>query len=177
MKKHFTHSAILFFLVLSLAQCTQVTSYMFEEEDLEFIDELTLVGSPNMNRNMPLKVDFVIVKDAIIAEHVAKLTARQFMKHRKQLKRDHPESIKIKSFELIPNQSVVMPMKYLKTEVAAAFIFADYNNQLPNRWTIYTADCVKVELLEKTVNITSHKWNAQQKVKHARENDGVVVLS
>ena len=165
------------FMIISLGSCTKVMDYMFEEEDLEFLDELTLMASPNMNRRMPVKVDFVIVKNAIIAEQVAKLSARQFMKQRKQLKQDHPQSIKITSFELIPNESVVMPLPYLKKDVAAAFLFADYHNQNTNRWSIYSADCVKVRLLERTVKITSHKWNQTEKVKHARADDGIVVLN
>jgi len=160
---------------LLLTQCS--SDYLFEEADLEFIDELTLTASSDVNRRTPLKVDFVIVKDPIIAEQLATLTARQYMKQRKQLKLDHPQSIKIKSFELIPNESVVMPLKYLKKEVAAAFIFADYNNQHTNRWKVYSADIVKVKLLANTLTITSHKWNEKEIVPHARENDGVVVLS
>ncbi len=163
--------------LVCLTHCSEMTDYIFEEEDIFFIDELILSASPTMNKGMPLRVDFVIVKDPIIAEHVAKLSARQFMKQRKQLKLDHPENIKIKSFEMIPNQSIVTPLKYLRNQVAAAFLFADYNNQHKNRWKIYTSDVVTVKLLDKTLAISSHKWNEKEKSVHSRENDGIVVLN
>lgn len=163
-------------LGLCLSSCRKMIDYVFEEEDMEFIEELTLMASSNMNRRMPMRVDFVVVKNPIVGEQVARLSARQFMKQRKQLKRDYPQHIKIKSFELVPGESVVMPLPYLKKEVATAFLFADYNNQNPNRWSVYSADCVTIKLKERTAEITSHKWNAPEKIKHARANDGVVVL-
>jgi hypothetical protein len=175
MIKYIQQYVTILMMCFFLGQCS--SDYIFEEADLEFIDELTLTASSDMNRRTPLKVDFVIVKDPVIAEHFATLTARQYMKQRKQLKRDYPQSIKIKSFELIPDQSVVMPLKYLKKEVAAAFIFADYNNQRTNRWKVHAADIVKVKLLANRVDITSHKWNEKEIVPHARKHDGVVVLS
>jgi hypothetical protein len=170
--KHFQY----LLLLLTLTHCS-ANDYLFEEADLEFIDELTLTASHDVNRRTPLRVDFVVIKDPVIAEHFAKLTARQYMKQRKQLKRDYPQSVKIKSFELIPDQSVVMPLKYLKKEVAAAFIFADYDNQNVNRWKVHAADIVKVKLMANTLTITSHKLGEKETIPHERENDGVVVLS
>jgi type VI secretion system protein len=167
-----------FLLLFTVLFGCKTGSPLFQEEDWEFIDELTLVAAPNMNNKSPLKVDVVIVKDARIAEQVARLTARQYMKQRKQLKYDHPQSIKIKSFELIPGTSIITPLKYQKSEVAAGFVFANYNNQKPNRWNVFSSDCVKVELLESTVRITSHKWKEAPKAQeHSRQNDGVIVLS
>lgn len=172
-----TRSSLLLLLFISLAGCKS-GSPLFEAEDWEFIDELTLVATPAMNNKTPLKVDVVIVKDTRIAEQIAKLTARQYMKQRKQLKYDHPQHIKIRSFELIPGTSIIMPLKYQRNEVAAGFIFAQYNNQKTNRWNVFSSDCVKVELLESTVRITSHKWKEAPKVQeHNRQNDGVIVLS
>lgn len=169
-------NVLLVILMGTLSSCG-VTDYLFEEEDREFIDELTIKAYPNMNHRAPMKVDFVVIKNPIIAEQVGKLTARQFMKQRKQLKRDHPKSIKIQSFELIPSETVIMPLRYMKNEIAAAFIFADYNNHHPNRWNVYEADCVTVHLMERTAKITSNKWGQEEKIKHRRKDDGVIILT
>lgn len=172
------HSFSLLMILTLFTGCSRLSSTLFEEEDWEFIDELTLVATPNMNNKTALKVDVVIVKDERIAEQVGILTARQYMKQRKQLKYDHPQKIKIKSFEMIPGTSIIIPLKYQKTEVAAGFVFADYSNQKANRWNIFSSDCVKVELLDYTVKITSHKWKDAPKLKNDKQKkDGIIVLS
>lgn len=167
------------FLILTLTaltQCKNVRDYVFEEEDLEFIDELTIVGDKRMNRGYPLKIDFVVIKHPMVAEQVGKLSAHQFMQQRKQLKHDYPKLVKIKSFEITPGQSVVLPLKYLKKEVKGAFIFADFNTYGMNRWSIYSADYVKVYLMEKTLKITSHNINQHEKIKVQDDAKGVIFV-
>lgn len=175
----FTRQCFSLLIILTFfTGCSRIGSTLFEEEDWEFIDELTLVAAPNMNNKTALKVDVVIVKDERIVEQVSALTAHQYMKQRKQLKYDHPQGIKIKSFEMIPGTSVILPLKYQKSEVVAGFIFADYHNQKTNRWKIFSSDCVKVELLDRTIKITSHKWKDMPKLKdNKHQKDGIIVLS
>jgi hypothetical protein len=150
--------------------------YLFEEEEKDFIEELTLVAAPNVNYRTPIRVDVVIIKNDKVAEHISRLTARQYMKHRKQLKNDHPQDIKIRSFELPPGTSVIMTPHYTKKEVESVFVFADYNNQKQNRWMIFAAECVVVNLLENTATITSHRWKDRKTVEQTPKSNDMIVL-
>ena len=163
-------------ITLLLTGCGKVQDYLFEEEDLEFVDELSLVASNTVNGGMPLRVDFVVVKNPELGKQIAQLSARRYMHQRRQLKLDHPRSLKIKSFELIPGETIITPLPYLKKEVSAAFIFADYNNHKVNRWRVYSADFVKVALQERTLQITSHNSLETEKTRTLRQNDGVILM-
>jgi type VI secretion system protein len=165
---------LLFFIFL--ANCETVSNYVFEDTDVEFIDELSLIGSKNMNNNKPLRVDFVIVKHPVVAQQVGRLSADQYMRSRSQLKQDYPKYIKFNSYELVPGQTVVKDLSYPKKDVVAAFIFADFDNENVNRWSVFSADLVVVKLLENTLQITSRNENEEEKIKPNKVAEDIVII-
>lgn len=182
MKENFLRKSPLLSLLiitfcLFLSGCTDTVDYIFEEEDKDFVEEITLIATPHVNYGMPLRVDVVVVKNDKVAEQLSRLTSKQYMKQRKQLKSDHPQEIKIRSFELTPGTSAIVPLPYTKKEVESVFVFADYNNQKQNRWKIFAAECVVVKLLENTATITSHRWKDRKTVEQPIKDNDMIILS
>lgn len=165
--------AVLFFLA---SGCETVTNYVFEDTDVEFVDEITFIGSKHMNNNKPLRVDFVVVKHPIVAQQIGRLSADNYMRNRSQLKQDYPKHIKFNSYELVPGQTVVKDLSYPKKDVVAAFIFADFDNENVNRWSIFSADHVVVKLLENTLKITSHNEGEEEKIKPKQLSEDIVII-
>jgi len=163
-------------LIILTTGCNTVTNYVFEDTDVEFIDELTLVGSNNMNNHKPLRVDFVVVKHPIVAQQIGRLSADSYIRQRKQLKQDYPKHIKFNSYELVPGQTIVKDLTYPKKGVVAAFIFADFDNENVNRWSIFSADHVVVKLLENTLQITSYDQGQEEKIKHKKVSEDIVII-
>lgn len=159
-----------------LTSCSSMTDYFFEDTDVEFIDELKILSTPATNYGKPLRVDFVVSKHPVVTQQLGRLKAEHYMRHRRQLKLDHPKELKFHSYELVPGQSVVLPLSYPKKEVDGAFIFADFDNENVNRWTVFAADYVRVNLHEGTLTISSHNEDEQEKVKPSRIPDDVVII-
>lgn len=156
--------------------CGPVKNYIFEDTDIEFIDELSIVGTKNMNNNKPMRVDFVVVKHPVVAQQIGRLSANQYMRSRSQLKQDYPKHIKFNSYELVPGQSIVLPLKYSKKEVVSAFIFADFDNENVNRWSVFAADYVTVKLFENTLQIMSHNEGQEPKIKPSKVMEDIVIV-
>ncbi len=163
-------------LFVLTAGCETVTNYVFEDTDIEFIDELTLIGSKNMNNRKPLRVDFVVVKHPVVAQQIGRISADNYMRNRKQLKQDYPKHIKFNSYELVPGQSIVKDLSYPKKDVVAAFIFADFDNENVNRWSIFSADHVVVKFLENTLKITSRNQGEEEKIKPRQLSEDIVII-
>ena len=98
----------------------------------------------------------VVVGHPALARKINTMTADQFFRERRQIKQDHPRHIKIQSFELVPGHPIPeLSISYPRKDVSAAFIFARFQNGLPNRWRLLPADTVRVYIREQHVEILS----------------------
>ena len=140
-----------------LTACTSVNQQIKQVQSTNpFIRALNISSTADTNQNMPIALDLVIVGHPVLARKINTLTAAQFFKERRQLKQDHPKHIKIRSFELIPGHPLPeFSVPYPRRDVAAAFLFARFNNQFPNRWRLLPADTVRIFIREQHLEILS----------------------
>jgi type VI secretion system protein len=121
-----------------------------------FVKSLNISSTTETNNNMPVALDLVIVGHPVLARKINTMTAAQFFKEKRQLKQDHPKHIKIRSFELIPGHPIPeFSIPYPRKDVSAAFIFARFQNNFPNRWRLLPADTVRIFIREQHVEILS----------------------
>jgi type VI secretion system protein len=140
-----------------LTACTSMDKQMRDiHNEKPFIRSLNISSSLDTNQNMPIALDLVLVGHPVLARKINTMSAAQFFKERRQLKQDHPRHIKIRSFELIPGQTLPeFPVLYSRRHVSAAFVFARFNNQFPNRWRLLPADIVRIFIREQHLEILS----------------------
>jgi type VI secretion system protein len=143
--------------LLFLTACTSMDQQMKGIQNTRpFIQSLTIGSTLDTNHNMPIALDLVIVGHPVLARKINTLTAAQFFKEKRQLKQDHPKHIKIRSFELIPGQNLPeFSVPYPRGDVSAAFVFARFNKQFPNRWRLLPADTVRIFVREQHLEILS----------------------
>lgn len=149
---------------LALSSCGHISNYTQQQETQKqqtktlkpFAQAVTISSQAETNNNMPLALDLVIVGHPVLARKLNTMTAAQFFKDRRQLKQDHPKHLKIRSFELIPGHPVPeFAIPYPRKDVSAAFIFARFQNNFPNRWRLLPADTVHIYIREQHVDILS----------------------
>jgi len=90
---------------------------------------LRLQAMPNVNQDRPISVDLVVVYDAHLIQALQKLSAKQWMLNKQQLKRDYPLLIKLWEWEPVPGETLPdfkLPSKAIK-KAAGILLFASYD--------------------------------------------------
>jgi len=102
--------------------------------------------SPHANENSAVAVDLVLVKQAVLNDTIAKLTAADWFARKSQFQRDFPDDIVVVSWELVPGQ-VMLPTD-LKDDpkVWGAYFFARYSGSGDHRASVGTDKSVIVAL-------------------------------
>lgn len=109
---------------------------------------LSIESQPDANGGNALAVDVVLVLDAGLEGELLKLPAREWFRKRTQIGRDHPGELVVRSWELVPGQSVPKrPVETLKRPVAAV-IYADYATPGEHRLRLGRTDNVVRVLLQ-----------------------------
>jgi type VI secretion system protein len=89
--------------------------------------QVTLAASDEMNNNSPLAVDVVLVSDDAMLARLAELPASKWFAARADLLSTFPNSLRYRSWELVPAQRVDLPGDaFSGPRVVAAFVFANY---------------------------------------------------
>ena len=96
-------------------------------------NRLAIHTEPGVNYGRPIQVDLVFVTDKKALRVVERLNARAYFAHREELSRDFPGGLHIRSFELMPMQSPIIQDTEPPRNLARAFLFANYANDLENR--------------------------------------------
>lgn len=109
---------------------------------------LSIESQPDANAGNALAVDVVLVLDAGLEDELLKLPARDWFRKRVQIGRDHPGSLVVQSWELVPGQSV--PRRQVETakRPVAAVIYADYATPGDHRLRLGRTDNVVRVLLQ-----------------------------
>lgn len=88
---------------------------------------LSVSIAPEANRNTPIAVDLLLVRDKKVLEAVQELEARSwFSKDREQYVRDFPEAFELRSWEWVPGQPIAALEVEIPPGIRKAVVFADY---------------------------------------------------
>jgi type VI secretion system protein len=110
-------------LVTALAGCAQPEWLCTNPEGVR---ELAVRSAATASRTRPITVDLVSVTDAELAKDLAELPARDYFARRDELARDHPQAVRIESFELAPGRSLGPLPVATPCTPAASLVFASY---------------------------------------------------
>lgn len=96
------------------------------------LDTVSVTVAPTANDTTPVAIDLLAVRDKALVEKLGALTAADWFGQREQTLRDHPTTLGVTSWELVPGQT-------LRTELPqqepawAILVFANYANPGPHR--------------------------------------------
>lgn len=84
-------------------------------------------AEPQANRDSPVAVWFVLVRDPALVPGLQQLTARDWARGREQWLRDHPGVLLDHRWELVPGQVIEpMDLPFRDRSGVALFVFADF---------------------------------------------------
>ncbi len=130
---------------------------MFSNNDFS-LESIMIVTKANMNYGGALRVHLVIVYTEEIKRILSTLSARQYFSMIDQLKKDHPDTMKIYSWTLVAENRIRgwQPIDTLSESMTplGAFMFADYNDLVAiHRALIPNYEKIKVVFDECDFNI------------------------
>lgn len=80
------------------------------------------------NQNSPVAVDLVAIRNKQLVPAIAALTAAQWFQQKRQIVRDHPDQLTIRSWEWVPGQDVRPLKTSMPGGVKQVVVFANYSN-------------------------------------------------
>jgi hypothetical protein len=113
---------------------------IFSSKEKVNLESIVFDVEEGMNNNGAIKLDLVIVYTQELVNKLSEMSAQEFFRRKKQLKRDHPDKIKIfqwgipaekalsKEIKIKHNTSELTPM--------AAYVFANYNSAGEHRHAV-----------------------------------------
>jgi hypothetical protein len=107
------------------------------------------------NRNSPVRVDVVVVRDGDLAKEVAKLTSAAWFARKSQLMLDHPRMLEVTSLEPVPGQSVPWRRVRRTGKAQAAFVFADYRTDGSHRVRVDPYRWISIRLAEDSMAVVA----------------------
>ncbi len=127
--------------------------------DNEFpLEEIMVVTEADMNNRGAMKAHLVIVYDKELLHELSTMSSRRYFNMVDQLIRDHPDKMKIYSWDLIAEDRI-RPWQKINTlketmNPLGGFMFADYNNSMmEQRARIPYYEKIKVVFKKDTFNI------------------------
>jgi type VI secretion system protein len=88
---------------------------------------LLVIADADANLNSAVALDLVFVRDVATLEKLQALPAARWFATRADLQRSFPEALTVRSWELVPRQSVRLSERELGSpRVAGVLLFADY---------------------------------------------------
>jgi type VI secretion system protein len=126
-----------------LGGCAVPQALCFRPEAVRTLD---LRATSDANGDRPVAVDLVFAGDEAAAAALAGLSAREYFARREQLLADHPDAIRVNSWELVPGQHVAGAGTAASCGVAATYLFADYASPGAHRLRLTQSGAVVVVL-------------------------------
>lgn len=104
---------------------------------------------PKANQNSAVAVDLLLVRDKNLAGELMKTTAADWFARKAQIKLDHPnpDDLAVHEWEWVPGQLVEPSQLPLKPKPRAAFVFAKYAGEAPNRVRVDPSKGINIRLL------------------------------
>lgn len=107
------------------------------------------------NRNSPVRVDVVVVRDGELAREVGKLSSAAWFARKGQLVLDHPRMLEITSLEPVPGQAVPWRRVRRRGKAQAAFVFADYRTDGTHRVRVDPYRWISIRLAEDSMAVVA----------------------
>ncbi|KAA0677852.1 hypothetical protein DS843_22320 [Roseomonas genomospecies 6] len=96
------------------------------------LDSVSFAVAPTANDTTPVAIDLVAVRDKALVDKLGALTAAEWFAQRDQSMRDHPATLGVTSWELVPGQTLKADLP--PGEPAwAILVFANYSTPGPHR--------------------------------------------
>lgn len=96
------------------------------------LDTVSVTVTPAANDTTPVAIDMVAVRDKALVEKLAALTAADWFAQREQTLRDHPATVGVTSWELVPGQTLHTDLPD-QQPAWAILVFANYATPGPHR--------------------------------------------
>jgi hypothetical protein len=105
---------------------------IFSSKEKVNIESIVFDVEDNMNNNGAVKLDLVIVYTQELVNKLSEMSAQEYYRRKKQLKRDHPDKIKVFQWGIPAEKALSKPIKikHNTSELTpvAAYVFANYNS-------------------------------------------------
>lgn len=113
------------------------------------LDTVAVIAEPDANRDRPIALDLVLVKDEMALAQLTSLPAGDWFRRRAQFERDFPDGLAVVSWEPVPG--LTLPETELDPDATAGaiagLIFADYATPGEHRVRLETGQSVTVRLM------------------------------
>lgn len=131
-------------LTLLAAACADKPSAM--------LDTVSVTVAPTANDTTPVAIDLIAVRDKALVDKLGALTAAEWFAQREQAMRDHPATLGLTSWELVPGQT--MRVERPQAEPAwAILVFANYATPGPHRLRVPDTRTLTLTAGEKDVEL------------------------
>ena len=131
-------------LTLLAAACADKPSAM--------LDTVSVTVAPTANDTTPIAIDLIAVRDKALVDKLGALTAAEWFAQREQAMRDHPTTLGLTSWELVPGQT--MRVERPQAEPAwAILVFANYASPGPHRLRVPDTRTLTLTAGEKDVEL------------------------
>lgn len=113
------------------------------------LDRVGVVAEPEANRDRPIALDLVLVKDEMALSRLATLPAAEWFRARAQLERDFPDGLTVVSWEPVPG--LTLPETELDADATAGaiagLVFADYATPGEHRARLEPGEAIVIRLM------------------------------
>jgi type VI secretion system protein len=100
------------------------------------VEKVAFRVSPHANENSAIAVDLVLIKQSVLNDTIAKLSAADWFARKSQFKRDFPDDIVVVSWELVPGQVMLSADLDQDPKVWGAYFFARYSGAGDHRASV-----------------------------------------
>ncbi len=116
--------------------------------------EIGFYSTEKVNEGYALAIDIIFIYNPSITRSIEGLTARKWFKKKAQLLRDYPNSLSVKSIQLVPGQLLSrVKVKEKQESAIASFVFANYYADGIHRSRIDQIKVPVIKLLEKKFTV------------------------
>jgi type VI secretion system protein len=88
---------------------------------------LEVITSPDANRNGPIAVDVLLIKDKELLKTTQGMSASDWSAKKSQLQRQFPKGVEVMYWEWVPNQTAVVDVD-VPVDTRAVMMFANYSS-------------------------------------------------
>jgi type VI secretion system protein len=146
-----TKRAILLVMAVGLSWATGCSSTLPPRRYL-----IEVATSAKANRNSPIPVTLVAVRDPKLFEQIVKLSAKQWYEQREQMRRDFPSGTAFSEWdwEFVPGQAPPPIFIEIDGQALGGILFANYRSPGDHRFRIGAAQRMRIDLLDDGFAIT-----------------------
>ena len=105
---------------------------------------IRFVSDANLNKDYPVAIDIVFVKDTELTKSILAMNAHDWFKNRTQLRHDNPDKVSIQSLEIVPGRNVpLIELTKSERKAHAIIVFGNF----------MTSGSHRLKLLEVNVDV------------------------